>query len=218
MELTLGGFANAVSKKSRSLKWEQFLHLVLPQARETILDIGVNTTEFSPADNYLEKHYAYPEKISAVGVSADFSEFKLRYPAVQLFASDGRKLEFDDDAFDIVYSNAVIEHVGPRLDQQRFIKEMFRVGRRGYLTTPNRFFPIEVHTRIPLLHMILPRSAFHRLLRLVGKDWATGDYMHLLSERDLRGLLADAGIRDFVLIRNRFLGLPMTFTVTWRKH
>jgi hypothetical protein len=209
--------ANSVSEKSRSRKWEQFLALMSPLSYETIVDIGVNTTEYSNVDNYLERKYLYPDKISAVAVGEDLAEFKKRYPRVNIFSSDGRKLDFDDNAFDISYSNAVIEHVGPRPDQERFLKEMFRVSRRGYLTTPNRLFPIEVHTRVPLLHILLPRSVFHLFLGLIGKAWAAGDYMNLLSERELRSLMAVAGIQDFELVPNRFLGIPMTFTVTWHK-
>lgn len=217
MKSALGRFADAISAKSRLQKWQQFLALMRPQPDETILDIGVNTTEYSAADNYLERRYQYPEKISAVGVGEDFTEFNRRYPAVRTFSSDGRKLCFENDSFDISYSNAVIEHVGPRPDQQRFLEEMFRVGRRGYLTTPNRLFPIETHTRIPVLHIVLPRRIFDGLLHLIGKGWAAGDYMYLFSESELRSLLAVAGIRDYQLVRNRFLGLPMTFTVTWHK-
>lgn len=217
MKSLLGRFADSVSAKSRVQKWQQFLALMRPQPDDTILDIGVNTTEYSDADNYLERQYPYPEKICAVGVGEDFTEFNKRYPAVRTYSSDGRKLDFEDDSFDISYSNAVIEHVGPRPDQQRFLEEMFRVSKRGYLTTPNRLFPIEVHTRIPLLHIVLPRSAFSAFLHLIGKGWAADDYMYLLSERELRWLLGAAKINDYQLVRNRFLGLPMTFTVTWDK-
>lgn len=216
MKSALRHFANAVSGKSRERKWHQFLALMKPQPDETILDIGVNTTEYTDVDNYLEKRYPYPEKISVVGVSEDFTEFNKRYPAVRTFSSDGRNLCFESDSFDISYSNAVIEHVGPQPDQQRFLEEMLRVGKRGYLTTPNRLFPIETHTSIPLLHMVLTRRAFDAFLRLIGKGWAT-DYIFLLSERELRSLLRSAGIRNYQLVRNRFLGLPMTFTVTWHK-
>ena len=64
----LGRLANFVSEKSRSRKWEQFLALMVPLRHETILDIGVNTTEYSNADNYLQRKYLYPDKISAVAV------------------------------------------------------------------------------------------------------------------------------------------------------
>ena len=76
------------------------------------------------------------------------------------------------------------------------------VGRRAFVTTPNRWFPVEVHTRTPLLHF-LPKPAFDRYLHRRGLEWATGDYMRLLGRREFAGLLAEAGFRDVHLIANR---------------
>lgn len=208
--------AYAISGRSRRRKYRQFLDLVAPRADETILDVGANVTEYSETDNFLEHHYGYPEKITVLCVG-DTSPIKERYPSVAVVSGDGRTLPFPDDSFDIVYSNAVIEHVGSREDQLRFLRELSRVGKRGYLTTPNRHFPIEVHTRIPLLHLLLPKALFDRFLRFIGKGWAADDYMNLLSGTGLRALLRDAGIPDATIIRNRFLGFTMTFTVVWKK-
>ena len=209
--------AVAVSKRSRTKKWAQFLALMTPGPDDQIVDVGVNTIEYSEADNYLEQRYAYPKNITAVGVETDFSEFKQRYPDVVAVTSDGTRLPFADNSFDIAYSNAVIEHVGGREKQLAFLCELYRVGKRGYMTTPNRLFPIEVHTRIPFLHILLPKQGFDRVATLLGKSWATGDYMHLLSARDLHSLAAGAGIERYKIIPNRFLGLTMTFTFVWNK-
>lgn len=208
--------AYAISKKSRERKFAQFLALIAPTPEETIADIGVNTEEYSATDNYLEKHYAHPGQITALG-EGDMSEFAKRYPAVHAVSGDGTTLPFADDAFDIAYSNAVIEHVGNRDRQLAFLREMARVAQRGYLTTPNRCFPIELHTRVPLLHLILSKRRFDAFLRLIGKGWATDDYMHLLSEKELRSLFAEAGITEYTLIKNRFFGFAMTFTVVWKQ-
>lgn len=210
--------ASAISTKSRAHKWAQFLALMTPGPDDRLIDVGVNTTEYSEADNYLERHYAHPERITAVGVDTDFTEFKRRYPAVTTVTSDGTRLPFADDTFDIAYSNAVIEHVGDRPKQLRFLQELYRVGQRGYLTTPNRHFPVEVHTRIPLLHLLLSKQSFDRVATTIGKSWATGDYMHLLTADDLRSLIAEAGIENGEIIRNRFLGFTMTYTLIWNKH
>lgn len=209
--------ANAVSKHSRSQKWTQFLALMTPGPDDRLIDVGVNTVEYSEADNYLERHYPHPERITAVGVETDFSEFKQRYPKVTTVTSDGTRLPFEDDSFDIACSNAVIEHVGSRAQQIAFLRELYRVGKRGYLTTPNRLFPIEVHTRIPLLHLLLSKKGFDRVVTMLGKGWAAGDYMRLLSAGDLRSIAAEAGVDRYELIPNRFFGLPMTFTLIWNK-
>lgn len=211
--------AYAISANSRARKYQQFLALVAPLTQESIIDVGVNTTEYSATDNYLEKFYLHPENITAVGLGAegDFLPFRERYPLVTTVPGDGRILPFADDTFAIAYSNAVIEHVGSFDDQKRFLAELFRVAKRGYLTTPNRHFPIELHTRLPLLHLLLSKKNFDTVVTKIGKSWAAGDYMSLLSERELRSLFSAVGITRYTLIKNRFCGLPMTFTVIWHK-
>jgi hypothetical protein len=59
------------------------------------------------------------------------------------------------------------------------------VGRRVFLTTPNRWFPIEVHTRLPFVHW-LPEAVAHRSYDLARMAWAKEN--HLLGPADLRSL------------------------------
>ena len=83
----------------------------------------------------------------------------------------------------------MIEHVGARPEQQRFVDELLRVARRAFVTTPNRWFPIEVHTRLPLVHW-LPEAAAHRAYDLARKPWAKEN--HLLGPGDLEELFPEA--------------------------
>lgn len=207
--------ASHISGKSRAKKWLQFLAWAETSPTTTILDIGVNTHEYSDNDNLLERLYSYPERITALGLETDWTEFHARYPAVKTVTADGTKLPFSDQAFDIAYANAVIEHVGGHDRQLALLREMKRVARRGYCTTPNRSFPIEVHTRLPLLHLLLPKAAFDWVVTAIGKGWAAGDYMHLLTEADFRTLLTKAGIHHPTITRNRFCGFTMTLTAWW---
>ena len=79
----------------------------------------------------------------------------------------------------------MIEHVGGRERQEAFVREALRVGRRVFVTTPNRWFPIEVHTRLPLVHW-LPEGPAGRAYDLAGKSWAREN--RLLGPSDLRSL------------------------------
>lgn len=80
------------------------------------------------------------------------SALEPKHPGSDLVGADGRMLPFKDNAFDIVFSNSVIEHVGTREDQQQFANEVSRVGRQYWIQTPNRGFPIELHLMLPLIH------------------------------------------------------------------
>ena len=115
----------------------------------------------------------------------DGGGFRRHYPHIPYVQGDACALPFADRTFDIVSSNAVVEHVGDRDRQRRFVEEAQRVGRHVFVTTPNRWFPLEVHTRLPLVHW-LPDDVAGRAYDLAGKSWAREN--HLLGPGDLRGL------------------------------
>ena len=68
---------------------------------------------------------------------------------------DGCDNQLEDNTYDIVYSNATIEHVGSHNKQKIFISECARVAKKTiFITTPNRYFPLDFHTKIPFIHML----------------------------------------------------------------
>lgn len=203
--------AYRVSDWNRKRKWVHFLTEFRPTPEARVLDVGFQDRSFHKGDNYIEENYPWRKQLTALGI-VEPDHFARRYPDVKVVVYDGGQFPFPDQAFDIVWSNAVVEHVGDREAQLNFLSECARVGRRMFLTTPNRYFPVEVHTRIPLLHW-LPKSTFDGILRRLGKGRFAGEYMNLLSARQLRRLLADAGLGEARIKRNRFLGFTMDFVV-----
>jgi hypothetical protein len=87
-------------------------------------------------------------------------------------SGDGCCLPFRDQSFEIVFSNSVIEHVGTRDQQRQFAAEIQRVGKRYWVQTPNRWFPVEPHLLTPLVHW-LPRN----LQRLCVTKWTLWDWV-----------------------------------------
>jgi SAM-dependent methyltransferase len=181
--------ADAISLRSRRRKLRLFLEELQPTEQTTVLDVGADELAFGEGGgcttlNFFEELYPWPERVTALGLH-DGAGFRARYPEVRYVQGDACALPFADGEFDIVFSNAVIEHVGPRERQRRLVSEALRVGRRVFVTTPNRRFPIEVHTRLPFVHW-LPEGAAHRLYDLAGKGFAKE--IHLLSKGSLEFL------------------------------
>ena len=184
--------ADAISIRSRRRKLALFLDEMRPDAATTVLDVGVDEVSLGEAGgqsgctthNFLEERYPWPERLTALGLH-DGARFRRRYPQIAYVQGDACALPFPDASFDVVHSNAVIEHVGERERQAEFVQEALRVGRRVFLTTPNRWFPIEVHTKLPLVHW-LPDPIAGRAYDLAGKSWAREN--HLLGPQGFRSL------------------------------
>ncbi len=90
---------------------------------------------------------------------------------VASIAADGRSLgSIPDLAFDICFSNSVIEHVGAFRDQQAMASEVRRVARAFFIQTPNRAFPMEPHFLVPGWQF-LPETLRVRLHQRFNLGW-----------------------------------------------
>jgi SAM-dependent methyltransferase len=181
--------ADSVSLRSRRRKLRLFLDELHPTADTTVLDVGVDELAFGEGDgcatlNFFEELYPWPERITALGLH-DGVGFHARYPGMRYVRGDACALPFAEGEFDVVFSNAVIEHVGGRERQRQLVSEALRVGRRVFITTPNRRFPVEVHTRLPFVHW-LPNRVADRIYDATGKGFAKE--IHLLSQGALESL------------------------------
>jgi hypothetical protein len=91
-------------------------------------------------------------------------------PNVTSVVGDAREIHYDDNSFDVVFSNSVIEHVGSYADQMKMANEVRRVGKRHFIQTPNRFFPLEPHFLFPFFQF-LPVPVRVRLLQNFNLGW-----------------------------------------------
>lgn len=188
--------------KSREKKYELFISLLEPKAEDKILDVGVAPHTFRGI-NFLEQWYPHPENITALTNENPerFKDFQNAFPETKLIYGDGKCLDFPDDHFDIVFSNAVLEHVGSEHDQRKFIHEACRVGRKIFITTPNLWFPVDFHTLIPIAHW-LPQKTKSWIYRIFGQGfWADKKRLNLLSIRRLAALYPDGVNAKFIKLR-----------------
>ena len=183
----LAGLAARASLWNRRHKLALFLETMRPGPETRVVDVGVGDTGFgtepgvASSHNFFEALYPWPERITAVS-DVPLPNFAREFPMVDCVTASGTELPFEDDAFDVAFSNAVVEHVGSREDQRRFLHELCRVAPRVFVSTPNRWFPVELHTRLPLLHW-LPRPVRDRAFALLHKDvWRR---VELLSSGEL---------------------------------
>src|SRR5262249_15686402 len=136
---------------ARDRIYDDFIRYCAPRPDDTILDVGVSDV-VNDAANMLERKYAHPANITALGLG-QAPESRCAFPRVgSRRILPNQPLPFADRSSAIATSNAVLEHVGSAANQAFFVAELLRVAGRVFVTVPHRFFPVEHHTAIPLLH------------------------------------------------------------------
>lgn len=204
---------NRLSTRSRRIKMELLQRYLPLQGTERVLDIG---SQVDSQSRQLLERFPDQSRITAANLLPEhLDNIRAAYPGIHTVQADARKLPFEDKAFDLVYSNAVIEHVGTLADQQRMADEVRRVGKRWFVTTPNRWYPFEFHARMPFLSWLPPRL-MHKAARLwaynhVHHRYQSGnDYsdVHLLTARQLRRLFPDS-----LVLKPRVTFWPETLVV-----
>lgn len=153
---------------SRRWKGEKILRLLDLQPRATpwrILEVGTGSGGIA---HYFATHPGIRCDVTSVDV-VDVRGIKDGY-AFRIV--DGTALPFEDEAFDVVITNHVIEHVGARDAQRAHLRECARVLKRdgkGYFAVPNRWMVVEPHFRLPFLSWLPHGKARDAYVRSCGK-------------------------------------------------
>lgn len=182
------GLAEKVLIAARDRILLDFLDQMQPTPNSRIVDVGVSDV-ITDGANTLERQYPHRHNITACGLG-DAAEFQIRFPDIPYVRiAPNEALPFANDTFDIATANAVLEHVGSGGKQRAFIEELLRVARRVFITVPNRFFPIEHHTAIPLLHYT--DYSFEFTCEVIGQSsWSDPQNLILMSRKKLLDLSA----------------------------
>lgn len=120
---------------------------------------------------------------------------------------DARSLPaYAGGSFDVVFSNSVIEHVGSYENQRMMAAEVMRVGRRYWVQTPNKRFPLEPHFLLPFFQY-LPLELRARMVHRFDVGWykripdlaaarAEVDSIRLLTRKKFTALFPGARIHS----------------------
>ena len=142
----------------RAQRHRQFVDTIRPAGNETMVDVG-GYPEYWASFPRMVKH------IDCVNLHAyPWDPANAPQHSISTLIGNGCALEMPDKAYDIAFSNSVIEHVGDLPAQQAFAREMMRVGRRIWVQTPAYECPIEPHYLAPFIHW-LPKGWRRALAR-----------------------------------------------------
>jgi hypothetical protein len=183
---------------------------------ESILDIGSTSDTGKSSNAFL--HFFKANNIVSVSDQEITEQTKLNFPNVNFILGDGLSLAFDDSSFDFVFSNAVLEHVGGMDNVIQFISESIRVASgRIIIITPNRWFPLETHTKLLFLHWLPPRI-FRSILSKIGMGFfSKEENLNLLTKTQITKIVKNLNPSSFKISYVRFMGYPSNIVVNINK-
>ena len=148
------------------------------------LDIGTTEDYSFESSNYIINNIPVKRKKSLSNQNISSRDFDSTL--VKSITEDLKGKELESFRSDLVISSAVIEHVGSFDNQRKMIDNMIKLSKKYVVfTTPNKFHPIEFHTKIFLLHW-LPNRRFAKILKILGFDFfSKEENLNLLSKKQL---------------------------------
>ncbi len=183
----LRSLASKISLHVRMSIFSTFMEIMKPTHLTTVIDVGITPDTTLPDSNFFEKLYPHPNCLVTSSIE-DASIITKIYPNIKFVRTSDYLLPFRDNAFDILFCSAVLEHVGDDSAQKNFIKELLRISKSFFIITPNRIFPIEFHTLLPFIHW-LPMRYHQALLRTLGMTfWAQTANLNLMTASKLKRL------------------------------
>ena len=182
----------------------------------TLLDVGASPI-VSMSENMFLKKFRHHKKLSCLS-NQDLSPIKKKFNNFSYYLGNAKKMHFCDNKFDIVHSNATIEHVGSDKYQIQFIRECLRVSKNKiFISTPYKYFPIDFHSKIPFLHYF-PHSFYSYILKLLGENFFRfKKNLNLISYQKIVFYCKKLKIKNYKIVFHRSLFLKSNLILIFNK-
>ena len=131
----------SLAARARAKRWDTFSSTFPRLADMSVIDLG-GTVDFWATVPTRPAHLVLINPVAGPDPRPDWAEVITGDACDPPEALSGR-------AFDLVYSNSTIEHVGGHARPQLFADVVHRLGDHMWIQTPYRYFPIEPHFVFP---------------------------------------------------------------------
>ena len=202
--------------KSRIKIFNIFLENIKFNKNSKILDVGTAPI-LESHENIIFHRYKWKKKITGFS-NQNCNILKKKFKLNKFIKGNAKNMMLKDNSFDISFCSATIEHVGNYKSQKKLISELYRVSRKFvFLTTPNRSFPVDFHTKLPLLHL-LPKKIHRKILKFFKLNYfASEKNLNLLFSKDIIRICRDLKIIDYKIVYNKFIFLRSNIILIIRK-
>lgn len=205
------------SQSCRIKRAQLFIERLQPSSADKIIDLG------GGKGGYLAGVLPYRDNVTIADVDPAMLQTAAETYGFDTVRLDGSAtFPMADQEYDVVFCSSVIEHItgareeifdildskqfalSARAAQASFAAELRRIGKRYFVQTPYKYFPVEPHSFLPFFIVWLPRRWQIKLLALAGRYWikhVQADF-RLLTISEMRELFPDAEI-----VLERYCGL-----------
>ena len=202
--------------KSRINIFKIFLENVKFDKNSKILDVGT-TPILDSHENIIFQQYKWRNNITGFS-NQDCNMLNKKFKFNKFIKGDAKNIKLKKNLFHISFCSATIEHVGSYKNQKKLISELFRVSKNYvFLTTPHRGFPIDFHTKLPLIHL-LPKNIHRKILKIIGLSYfALEKNLNLLFPKDIVQILKTLKIKNYKIVYNKFAFLKSNIILIIKK-
>ena len=181
------------------------------------LDIGTTNDEKNLSSNIIIKNLKGIKEFKSLSdqfINLKFFSKSLKKSIIHTFNEN----EIENFSSDLVISNATIEHVGNEINQLKMIENIMRLSKKYFIIiTPNRFHPLEFHTKIPLIHWF-PKKLHRSILSLIGQKFLSSEEnLNLLSRSDLVSFMDKLNFKTYEIKKINFLFFISNYILIGKK-
>ena len=181
---------------------------------KSVLDVGATEDNKFKSSNYLTKKFGFIKNIFGLSDQNVKNKFYRKIFKKSITSNFSFK-EYNKIKCDFVISNAVIEHVGSYAKQQKMIQNITKLSKKYFvIQTPNRYHPIEFHTKVIFIHW-LPKNIFRKILKALGMvSFSKEKNLNLISEKDINKLFKKyKDVVEYKIFKINFLGFTSNFVI-----
>lgn len=174
------------------------------QIFEDVLDIGT-TNDLNKSSNFIIKNLKNIKSYKCISNQRINSNLFSKI-LTKSITKDLSEKEIADFKSDLVISNATIEHVGSLDNQIKMCENMIKLSKKYFvIITPNRFHPIEFHTKLPFIHWF-NKNLHRKILKTLKLNFfSKEENLNLLSQSDLVLIMKKINFDKYEIKKIKFL-------------
>ncbi len=183
----------------------------------SVLDVGTTSDDSLESSNFLIKQF------KSIKIKKSISDQKILNDNFFDMTFEGSITEnlndnFDNLRSDLLVCSATIEHLGNFSTIKKGIDNIVNLSDKYFIiTTPNRYHPIEFHTKIPFIHF-LPKEFHRKLLEFFGNEFfSKEENLNLLSKKDLINLMSNYKNISYNINEIKLFGFISNFIIVGTK-